>query len=159
MKHDWPRFKLARVLDDGSRQHVEILPVHALSLETNLGRRSFFGVGSAVTTLGALALTGCGQTSSDSEVPAAESEPPTDAATEYPPDEPAFAPASPDDATTAPAYEPPSPTYYPPAPAPYAPPPPPPSYPQTSGPETITRPCTPEPVPPGYTCTCNCVAY
>jgi hypothetical protein len=62
VKHPWPYFKLTRVMSDGSREAL-VLPVHKLTMETRVGRRAFFGVGSAATTLGALVVGGCGQTS------------------------------------------------------------------------------------------------
>jgi hypothetical protein len=46
VKHPLPQFRLARVLNDGTKE-ANIVPVHQLPLDTKFGRRGFFQVGAA----------------------------------------------------------------------------------------------------------------
>jgi len=72
-----PRFELARVYDDGSRE-TEIVPVTALPWETRMDRRGFLGTGVTVSALlgmaAATSLAGCRASDQESEV-SVESQP------------------------------------------------------------------------------------
>lgn len=61
MKADKPRFALARVFEDGSREWPELVPVTAMPWDTQMGRRGFLGAGITVPT--ALLVLGSGQAS------------------------------------------------------------------------------------------------
>ncbi|MGC9945165.1 MAG: hypothetical protein ABSF64_02110 [Bryobacteraceae bacterium] len=153
-------FRVSRVFDDGTETDALIVPAAALPAGVRMGRRVFFRAGITLSAVAA-ALTGCG--SPDSQAPAA-STPGADASPSPPP-----APGQPGGSSADGSARPRVPKAAAPQRARRRPPDNPyPSAPSggyiggysggvTTG-ETIEKPCTPEPVPDGYICTCNCVA-
>jgi hypothetical protein len=157
-------FRISRVYDDGSEADTLIVPVTALPAGIRMDRRVFFRAGVTLSGV-AVVLTGCGSP----DKPAAAATTPGTAAS------PSALSSSPHDslatkspqahvAKKAPPVRRPRPKpIEEPEPYPYRASPPTQPYGgyiggRTTLGETITRPCTPEPVPPGYVCTCNCVA-
>jgi hypothetical protein len=166
-------FEVSRVFSDGTKTEPLIVPVTALPDDAQMGRRIFFRAG--VTLSGVVAvLAGCG---SPSRTDATASKPATDPPA-TPPSAASSEPGKAPDITPRVAKKAASP--HPRKPrrrpkraddpdSPYSAVPSDPSVPSyhpyggyagggTRLGETIERPCTPEPVPPGYICTCNCVA-
>lgn len=157
-------FRISRVFDDGSEDETMIVPVTALPAGTHMDRRVFFRAGVTLSGIAAV-LTGCG--SPDKPAAAADTTGTTASPSPLSP--------SPHDSPTAkfprvhavkkapPVRRPRPKPIEEPEPYPYRASPPTQPYGgyiggRTTQGETITRPCTPEPVPPGYVCTCNCVA-
>ena len=153
-------FRISRVYDDGSEADTLIVPVTALPADTHMDRRVFFRAGVTLSGVAAF-LTGCGAP----DKPAAAAPTPGTAASPSaaPHDSPATKSPQAHVAKKAPPVRRPRPKpIEEPEPFPYRASP---TQPyggyiggRTTLGETITRPCTPEPVPPGYVCTCNCVA-
>lgn len=169
-------FEVWRRFSDGTEAEPMVVPVTALPPHTRMDRRVFFRAGITLSGVAAM-LAGCGSPDhTAATVPSSRSDPLPAGSPATPTTEPPGAPdvvRPPVVKKTAPRRhprpKPPSggddtgrgippyrsaPSYHSaPSYRPYG------GY--TGGTrlgETIERPCTPEPVPPGYICTCNCVA-
>lgn len=164
-----PNFELSQEFSNGRATEPLIVPVRTLPAGAKLDRRVFFRAGITLSGVAAL-LASCdspdqshsttaAHPATDSklpDLPAATSEPakfpdaiPPPVAKKSPRRRPRRHPAVSSDTSGSdggvPTYRS-VPSY-----RPYG------GYSGGLG-NTIERPCTPEPVPPGYICTCNCVA-
>ncbi len=161
---DGPEFHLRRWHDPECQRVVEIIPVSEVGLETPLNRRGMLGGGLSVAA--ALAVLSACSGSPGDDAPSTTPPPPT---TTVPPTTTTVPPTTTTVPTTTTTVRPatttsrattttraqatttrPRPTTTRPATAPVVPGPP-------TGPRTTRVPCTPDPIPPGYVCTCNCV--